>query len=206
MSTTVINSKLYPQLLTVIQETEPDITSIDGARFDEDGNIIAIASDGTTQYAIKIDDSCDVRPINGQAQFSSPEKIAPDLVDSYVDQLKQQFPFKPWLQQAKELLMQSPSLEDYSAKLVDLYPEMPSDDFNQIMLDALTAASMAGYFDADAEMGQPEAEFARIPEGTTRRRDGVDYVLRDSRWHKAEVQNEPQKKNPNTSEQPQSMS
>lgn len=37
-------------------------------------------------------------------------------------------------------------------------------------------------------VGDGEAEFARIPEGTTRRRNGVNYVLRDSRWHRADKQ------------------
>lgn len=34
--------------------------------------------------------------------------------------------------------------------------------------------------------GDTEAEFARIPEGTTRRRGGVNQVLQNSRWHNAE--------------------
>jgi Phage Mu protein F like protein len=33
-----------------------------------------------------------------------------------------------------------------------------------------------------------EAEFAKLPEGTIRRRGGIDYVLRGSRWHRAETQ------------------
>lgn len=159
-----IDQSFYPQILAAANEgyDEP-IDRVESARFDIDGNIIALGYSGDIPVGIKIgDDDVQVRLFNPQAvagetaQMAAAEKIAPDLVDSYVDQMRQQFPFKPWLQQAKELLMQSPNLEDYSAKLVNLYPEMPSDDFNQIMIDALTAASMAGYFDAGAD----EFEFA----------------------------------------------
>lgn len=191
----------YPNLIQLINKTYTDeVEQILSAGADENGTIICLAQDGNKQLAINVgDDDIQIRLFNPQAiagetaQMAAPEKIAPDLVDSYVDRLKQQFPFKPWLQQAKELLMQSPSLEDYSAKLVDLYPEMPSGDFNQIMLDALTAASMAGYFDAESKIGE-EAEFAKIPEGTTRRRDGVDQVLKNSRWHNAESEESDVKK------------
>lgn len=203
----IVPTESYPDLIQLINITYTDeVEQILSAGVDDNGTIICLAQDGSKQLAISIgDDDIQIRLFNPQAvagetaQMAAPENFAPDLVDSYVDQLKQQFPFKPWLQQAKELLMQSPNLEDYSAKLVDLYPEMPSGDFNQIMLDALTAASMAGYFDAESEMAG-EAEFAKIPEGTVRRRDGVDYVLRDSRWHKVEVQSGATKKTQSTSE------
>jgi Phage Mu protein F like protein len=36
-------------------------------------------------------------------------------------------------------------------------------------------------------MGDTEAEF-KLPEGSTRRRNGVNYVLTDSRWHRADSQ------------------
>lgn len=196
----LIPPERYPNLIQLINKTYTDeVEQILSAGADENGTIICLAQDGNKQLAIEIgDDDIQIRLFNPQAitgqtaQMAAPEKFAPDLVDSYVDRLKQQFPFKPWLQQAKELLMQSPSLEAYSAKLVDLYPEMPSGDFNQIMLDALTAASMAGYFDAESEMGE-EAEF-KLPEGSTRRRNGVDYTLQSSRWHRSEVQEAPEKK------------
>ena len=190
----LIPTERYPNLIQLINITYTDeVEQILSAGVDDSGAIVCLAQDGNKRLAIKIgDDDIQIRLSNPQAvtgqtaQMAAPEEFAPDLVDSYVDQLKQQFPFKPWLQQAKELLMQSPNLEDYSTKLVDMYPEMPSDDFNQIMLDALTAASMAGYFDAESEMGE-DAEF-KLPEGSTRRRNGVNYVLQGSRWHRSEVE------------------
>jgi phage gp29-like protein len=86
------------------------------------------------------------------AQFAaSPSTDAPDIIDEYVEQMRSQSPFDPWLQQAKQLLIDSDSLDDYASKLASLYPEMPSTDFNKLMIDAYTAASMAGYSEAQAD-------------------------------------------------------
>ena len=71
---TAIASTLYPKLLSAIQETEPDIDQIDDARFQDDGSIIALASAGDVQFAVKIDDSCEVKLIDSGVQFAAPKK------------------------------------------------------------------------------------------------------------------------------------
>jgi hypothetical protein len=182
----VLPPKSYPEILDLINETE-QIDQILIAGADENSNIFCLAIEAGEKISVKIGDTIDVLPFLAPqtAQMAAPENITLDFVDRAIDRLRQKFPFKPWLQQAKELLMQSSSLEDYSASLVDLYPEMPSDDFNQIMLDALTAASMAGYFDAESEMDE-DAEFKMV-EGTSKFKDGKVYTLRNSRWHKNDL-------------------
>ena len=41
--------------------------------------------------------------------------------------------------------------------------------------------------------GEGEAEF-KLPEGSTRRRNGVNYILQNSRWHRADKQDAPEAK------------
>jgi Phage Mu protein F like protein len=41
-------------------------------------------------------------------------------------------------------------------------------------------------------MGESEAEF-KLPEGSTRRRNGINYVLADSRWHRSDNQDKSEK-------------
>lgn len=163
---TTIKTSEYPDLIEIINETYRDeVERIISARFDDAGDIICVAQDGKKQLAVKISDSdIRIKLMNPKdiaadepeetsgggntAQMSAPDQ---DIVDIYVDRLRQRQPIKPWLEQAKELLLQAPDLESFGKELVEKYPDIPSDDFNQLMQDALTAASMAGYFDAEEE-------------------------------------------------------
>jgi hypothetical protein len=137
------------------------------------------------------------------AQFSQ-KQDTPDRIATNLQKLGDPI-VGGWLRQIEQMLATSDDLETAREALFQLYPDLDSTDLAEQMTDAMAAASMAGFWEAGAETDD-EAEFAKIPEGTIRRRDGKDQELRGSRWHKTEVQNDPTKKNPNTSEQPQSMS
>ena len=109
--TTAIAETEYAALVEIINREYTDgLDQVLSAQENDDGSIVCVAQDGIKQISCEITDArIRFRLINPQAvagetaQMAAPEKFAPDLVDSYVDQLKQQFPFKPWLQQAKEI-------------------------------------------------------------------------------------------------------
>jgi hypothetical protein len=196
----------YPNLIQLINRTYTDeVEQILSAGADENGTIICLAQDGRKQLAIEIgDDDVQIRRFNPTAQFSQ-QQDTPDRIATNLQKLGDPI-VGGWLRQIEQMLATSDDLETAREALFQLYPDLDSTDLAEQMTDAAAAASMAGFWEAGTEMADNEAEFAKIPEGTTRRRDGVDYVLRDSRWHKTEVQSEAPKKHPSTSEIPQSMS
>lgn len=195
----------YPDLISLINETyTDDVEQILGAGVDKSNNIICLAQDGSKQLAIEItNDDIKIKLFNPTAQFSA----APDIPTQIADNLQRIGDplFGGWLNQIKQMLETSDDLETAREALFQLYPDLDSTELTDQMTDAMALASMAGFWAAGTET-DVEAEFAKIPNGTIRHRDGVDYVLRDSRWHKAEAQSEPAKKPPITNETQQSMS
>jgi phage gp29-like protein len=141
----------FPQLIALINETYTDeIDRLVDASVDDRDNIFCVAIDGTKRLAIKIDDSdIQIKLISSTAEFAAHENISPDLVDFYVAQLTDTDPFAPWLQQARNALAGSADLDEYVIKLETMFTELPSDKFNQVMSEAMTAASMGGYFESE---------------------------------------------------------
>ena len=193
-----ISDDKLTNLLAVINEgwDEP-IDKITAAQINDDGSIIAIAYSGDIPLGVKIDDEgIEVKPI-GDVQFGQqpdiPDQIAPNL-QQIGDPI-----FGGWLRQIEQMLATSGDLETAREALFELYPDLDSTDLTDQMTDAMALASIAGFWEAGTETAD-EAEFARIPEGTTRRRDGIDQVLKNSRWHNAEsTESDVKKKNQGTS-------
>jgi hypothetical protein len=194
----LIPPERYPNLIQLINRTYTDeVEQILSAGSDENGTIICLAQDGNKQLAIEIgDDDVQIRLFNPTAQFAAPKQDTPDRIATNLQKLGDPI-VSGWLRQIEQVLATSDDLETAREALFQLYPDLDSAELTEQTTDATALASMAGFWEAGTESGD-EAEFAKIPEGTTRRRDGVDYVLRDSRWHKTEVQSETQKKNPIT--------
>jgi Protein of unknown function (DUF935) len=216
-----IDQSLYPQILAAANEgyDEP-IDRIESAQFDNDGNIIALAYSGDIPLAVKIDgeaveveefedssqfsehEPCDpIDPIltqlNPTARFSQPQQDTPDRIATNIQKLGDPI-VGGWLRQIEQMLATSDDLEAAREALSQLYPDLDSTDLAEQMTDAMAAASMAGFWEAGSETGE-EAEFAKIPEGTTRRRDGVSQVLKNSRWHNEESEeSDVKKKNQST--------
>jgi hypothetical protein len=201
----LIPPERYPNLIQLINRTYTDeVEQILSAGVDKNGTIICLAQDGNKQLAIEIgDNDVQIRLFNPTTQFSQ-QQDTPDQIATNLQKLGDPI-VGDWLRQIEQMLATSDDLETAREALFQLYPDLDSTDLAEQMTDATAAASMAGFWEAGTETDD-EAEFAKIPEGTIRRRDGKDQELRGSRWHKTEVQNDPQKKNPNTSEQPQSTS
>jgi hypothetical protein len=202
----LIPPERYPNLIQLINRTYTDeVEQILSAGADENGTIICLAQDGNKQLAIEIgDNDVQIRLFDPTAQFNAPKPNTSDQIATNLQKLGDPI-IGGWLRQIEQMLTTSDDLETAREALFRLYPDLDSTELTEQMTDATALASMAGFWEAGAEPGD-EAEFAKIPEGTKRRRDGVDYVLKDSRWHKAEVQSETQKKTQNTSGTLQSMS
>lgn len=184
---TALPTSSYPQLLDLITESEP-IDSILSAGVDDNGIIFCLAMEGGIQISIKISDDDIAKKSFDEptSQFAEALDESIDMVDEYVDRLTESDAFKPWLKDARELLFQSDSLNDYSDKLDSLYPNLPSTDFNELMKSALTATSMGGYYEAEDDesefaMSDEEVEF-KIAPGTIKEKNGKKYILIHSRW------------------------
>ncbi len=198
-----LSTESYPALMDLINETYTDrVEQILSAGIDDNGTVICVAQDGTKKLSIQIADTgIKIGLYNPKptAQFSQPKLDIPDRIATNLQRIGDPI-FGGWLSQIQQMLETSDDLESAREALFQLYPDLNSTDLAEQTTDAMATASMAGFWEASTEMGD-DAEFAKMPEGTIRRRDGVDYVLRDSRWHKAEVQSETQKKIPSTSGQ-----
>lgn len=190
----------YPELIEIIAEAYTDgLDRILAAEVADDDSILCVGQDGIKQIAVKIaDGNFQIRLLNPQqvegdktAKFNQQPDI-PDRIATNLQRIGDPI-VSGWLKQIEQMLETSDDLESAKEALFQLYPDLDSTDLTEQMTDAMALASMAGFWEAGTEAGD-EAEFAKIPEGTTRRRDGVDYVLRDSRWHRAEVQSDATKK------------
>jgi hypothetical protein len=202
----LIPPESYPGLIQLVNRTYTDeVDQILSAGADENGTIICLAQDGNKQLAIEIgDNDVQIRLFNPTAQFNQSKQNTPDRIATNLQKLGDPI-VGGWLRQIEQMLTTSGDLETAREALFQLYPDLDSTELAEQMTDATALASMAGFWEAGTEPDD-EAEFAKIPEGTIRRRGGVEYVLRDSRWHKAEVQSEIEKKTQHTLGGLQSMS
>jgi phage gp29-like protein len=96
------------------------------------------------------------------AEFSLEDNPAePDTVDLMAARLAEQAApiVDGWMAQIRELGQNSVDLQDFAARIYDLYPELAGDQLTQIMGEAMEAASWAGAFEAQeaqGEVGEPE--------------------------------------------------
>lgn len=141
---TRLPATFYPDLLDLIQETEP-IDSILQAGIDENGMIFCIAQDGNEQTSFKITDA-EIESDNPSAQFSE----QPDPIDPILTQLKPigDATFSDWFTSLQSLMQDSDNLAEFRDKLTDAYPDLDASEFKQAMLDASTLAGLRGYDDA----------------------------------------------------------
>jgi hypothetical protein len=171
----------YPELIDIINETYTDgLDRILAAEIDDRDNIICLAQDGDKQLAIEITDSdIKIKLYNPTAKFRQ-EPDTPSQIATNLQKIGDPI-FGGWLEQIKQMLETSDDLESMRESLFQLYPDLDGTELTEQMTDAMALASMAGFWEAGNE--GDESEFARIPDGTVRRRNGVDYVLIGSRWH-----------------------
>jgi hypothetical protein len=189
-----IPTKSYSALIDLINETYTDeVDRILSAGVDDRDNIICLAQDGDKRLAIEITDiNIKIKLYNPTAKFSQ-EPDTPDRIATNLQHIGDPI-FGGWLGQIKQMLETSDDLESMRESLFQLYPDLDGTELTKQMTDAMAVASMAGFWDAGSE--GDEAEFARIPEGTVRRRNGVDYVLEGSRWHRSDSQSNPKDRLP----------
>ncbi|MBW4675937.1 MAG: DUF935 family protein [Desmonostoc geniculatum HA4340-LM1] len=90
------------------------------------------------------------------ANFAESEK---DGVDLYAEQLqKRSAPIvNSWLEQIRGLVQESESFEEAIAHLFDLFPKLNTQDFTELMAQAMMAAEAGGRFEVINEAGNLEA-------------------------------------------------
>ena len=72
-----------------------------------------------------------------------------DAADQQLERLQREgdAALAEWVEQIRNLVNQVDSLEELRDRLVELMPELPTDDFVQVMTEALAAAHLAGRYD-----------------------------------------------------------
>jgi len=177
----------YRNLIKIIDREYTDrLDRILSAQIDDDGRIIAYAQDGNKRLIVEISDTqirFKLLGVGDTAQFAQQPDI-PEQIATKLQHVGNPI-FGGWLTQIQQIIETSDDLETAREALFQLYPDLDSTELTDEMTDAMSVASMAGWWDAKSE-AEEEAEFARIPEGTMRHRNGVDYVLKGSRWHTVE--------------------
>jgi phage gp29-like protein len=150
MPTTIAPTN-HATLLKLINGTYSDkVERILSAQIQDDGTtVVAIAQDGKKQIAAQIDgEKIKIKLLNPEvvkegADFAEYEI---ETQDAYTDQLRTKAApeFEEWVGQVQKLLEESGDLSDFSENLLDLYPELNGVKLHTIMVDAMTAASLAG--------------------------------------------------------------
>ena len=77
----------------------------------------------------------------------------PDTVDVYAERLRRQVggELDGWLDRIEQELDGAADLSQFADRLYELFPELPGERFAQVMGDALTATSLAGFYESQIE-------------------------------------------------------
>lgn len=94
--------------------------------------------------------------------FAEEAKDTPEL---YAEQLQERTApvISSWLEQVRSLVQKSESFEEVRDSLFDLFPQLNTADFTQVMAEAMMASEAAGRWEVVNESG---VEFAEAVEGT----------------------------------------
>jgi hypothetical protein len=127
------------------------------AKFDDNGDIIAIGQDGPKVLAIKIGDKVtSIRLANyeeqAEAETANFAKGTPTQAD-LINSLKQagDGQIGSWLDAIKNVILTADDLEVAREAIFELYPELESAEFSAETANYLTLAGMTGYWEATNE-------------------------------------------------------
>lgn len=93
-------------------------------------------------------------------EMARAEEPEPDTVDVYAERLRNQVgtDLDGWLDRIEQELEGAVDLGQFADRLYELFPELPSERFAQVMGDALTASSLAGFYESQLEQEVDGAE------------------------------------------------
>jgi phage gp29-like protein len=146
----------FPSVMEMVNLTYTDgLDSIGAAKVEDDGTIIAVGVDGNKILAIKVgtDNKIAVRLANQPAASGQTGQFAAMPVisqESIIDRLKEtgDQELGSWLNTVKDMLLTSDSLTEARESLFSVWPDLEADKLEATFSNALTLASMAGYFEA----------------------------------------------------------
>lgn len=131
---------------------------INAAKFDDDGNIIAIGQDGGKILAIKITDTGVAIKLANYGEVKEPEEPAAKFAqasgqEAIVDSLKNigDAQFEKWLDQIKDVVFTADDLGTAQEAIFEMFPQLDSAEFAQEVSQHLTLAGLQGYFEAEYE-------------------------------------------------------
>jgi hypothetical protein len=160
-----IPEEQYPKLLGIINLTYSDqATQVVKASVNERGDILAVVLDGIKQLAVKITKTeIFIRLLNPQQEPADLSDPLPGeeaqfaqgttTVEAFARQLKEkaQPEMARLLADLQDLLASSDSLDEFAAKLDEVYPSMATGGLEAAFAQALTAARKAGMLEAQEE-------------------------------------------------------
>jgi hypothetical protein len=153
---TDISPNLYPELMRIINMTYTDrVEQVEGAKIDDQDAIVAICRDGAKRLAIKIADSgISIKMMNpprgATAAMAAPMTLDTDTIASKLKETGDE-QIGSWLDTIKDMLLTSDDLEQAQSSLFSLWPDLATDDLEMSFSQALTLASLDGYFSDEAE-------------------------------------------------------
>lgn len=104
----------------------------------------------------------DIRVLSGveEIEFAAEDAPPPDTVDILSARLQQEAAptIDLWIEQIRQLGVESADLQDFADRLYDLYPELEGEELIEVMAQAQMTASWAGA--AEAQGDSEGAEFA----------------------------------------------
>lgn len=168
MATYPIESTEYPTIAASINETYPDridhilsAAIVDNPAYSE-ADLVVIAQDGPKQLLFIINET---RPDGEtfQSRILNPDVIEDDAnfaeyslddrddIDVLADRIRSTDPLRPWLAKIAAQIDAQGSLASFADSIPSLWDELDSKAFNTALSEALTIASMAGYFEAGTD-------------------------------------------------------
>jgi phage gp29-like protein len=86
-------------------------------------------------------------------EMAKAPELEPDTVDVYAERLRAQagVELDGWLDRIEQELDGAADLSQFADRLYELFPELPSERFAQVMGDALVASSLAGFYESQLE-------------------------------------------------------
>jgi hypothetical protein len=153
----------YPAILNFLNnpaapgESPPygdGMEAIRAAKFDDNGDIIAIGQDGGKVLAIKITDTGVAIKLANYGEVKEPEakfEKYPEGQETVIASLKNvgDAQFGKWLDQIKDVIFTADDLGAAQEAIFEMFPHLESAEFAQEVNQHLTLAGLQGYFEAD---------------------------------------------------------
>ncbi len=154
---TEIPKEQYPTLIDLINETYTDgVDSVQSGRVEDDGAIVAIATDENRVIAFQYTDSqVSFKLVNPDSVDTESEFAEADTVAIWSEQFRNQAGtlIDGWVGQIRDSLDGVSDLAEFAEGLLNLYPNLDGESLRRLASDAIVATSIAGAMEDLSEDG-----------------------------------------------------